>query len=455
MSPHQPPVPRPPEARPRSAASLALWLAAAGALLLAAGTWFGSRALLRVGPVALVALVIAAVGAGCIIGAALLSALVPPHVEDDARAIARTLDAMARGDLGREPEPVHVDGPVEPVGSALGRVLGALRSTLGTARGAARETAQRADELSGQVSAAHLAAQRVAEQGTHVADQSGVAADRAREVHATLAQLGSGLAALEGAARAATEHGQRTAQASTRAASDLREAASGLEDLTGRFTTATTELAGLGRSVEEVQEFVALVRKMARQSKLLSLNAAMEAARAGESGSGFGVVAAEVRRLARGSAEAADRTETLLRELLSRASVAHEASRETLALARAAHDAVERSRAAMAGLRPEGPGPAAREAPESPAATLTAIAAQQEQLVGDLATLAQAARDARLAGGAQVARVQDLIAASHSLGRSAARAAAALQELRLEPGPEAAPAPAGPVRPPVARPATA
>jgi methyl-accepting chemotaxis protein len=63
---------------------------------------------------------------------------------------------------------------------------------------------------------------------------------------------------------------------------------------------------------------VTFVQKMARQSKLLALNASMEAARAGEHGQGFAVVAGEVRRLAAQAAEAAERTEALVKNVLAR-----------------------------------------------------------------------------------------------------------------------------------------
>src|SRR5262249_10309279 len=69
----------------------------------------------------------------------------------------------------------------------------------------------------------------------------------------------------------------------------------------------------------EIRAFVMLVRKIARQSKLLALNAAMEAARVGEAGEGFAVVAGEVRRLARSAADAAERTDVLVAETVRRA----------------------------------------------------------------------------------------------------------------------------------------
>jgi methyl-accepting chemotaxis protein len=151
----------------------------------------------------------------------------------------------------------------------------------------------------------------------------------------------------------------------------------------------------------------------------------MEAARAGEQGSGFGVVAAEVRRLARSSSEAADRTEALLGDLLSRAGVAQESARESLTLARGTRDAVDRSRQGLTGLASEfrpgdEPDGTAEASAASPAAALAAALARMEQLAGDLAALSQGARDTRLAGRARCP-AQDLIATA-SLGRSAARA---------------------------------
>ncbi|HOV78595.1 MAG TPA: methyl-accepting chemotaxis protein [Bacillota bacterium] len=64
--------------------------------------------------------------------------------------------------------------------------------------------------------------------------------------------------------------------------------------------------------IEDVHEIIDFIRKVADQTKLLSLNAAIEAARAGEHGRGFGVVAGEVRKLADNSASAVKNISTIL-----------------------------------------------------------------------------------------------------------------------------------------------
>ena len=84
-----------------------------------------------------------------------------------------------------------------------------------------------------------------------------------------------------------------------------------------------------------------LVQKLARQSKLLALNAAMEAARAGDHGHGFAVVAEEVRRLAAMSSDAAERTERVVSGVLNAIAESRISSERTVETVRAVRGATE------------------------------------------------------------------------------------------------------------------
>ncbi|MBI4410841.1 MAG: methyl-accepting chemotaxis protein [Gemmatimonadetes bacterium] len=96
---------------------------------------------------------------------------------------------------------------------------------------------------------------------------------------------------------------------------DIGRALSTLLEVREVVKTSGEEVEQLERYSEKIDTFVETIQGIARQTNLLALNAAIEAARAGEHGRGFAVVAEEVRRLADGSARAADEVASTVRRI--------------------------------------------------------------------------------------------------------------------------------------------
>ena len=96
---------------------------------------------------------------------------------------------------------------------------------------------------------------------------------------------------------------------------DIGRALSMLLELRQVVQSSRQEVTGLEQASETITNFVATIQGLARQTNLLALNAAIEAARAGEHGRGFAVVAEEVRKLADGSARAADEVATTVQHI--------------------------------------------------------------------------------------------------------------------------------------------
>jgi len=114
-----------------------------------------------------------------------------------------------------------------------------------------------------------------------------------------------------GAARASTA----ASDVASRNRTQIREAIERLVALKAFVGESSSKVQQLGRMSRRITGFIASIRELADMTNLLSLNAAIEAARAGKHGKGFGVVADEVRRLAEQSANAATEAGDLVQDI--------------------------------------------------------------------------------------------------------------------------------------------
>jgi PAS domain S-box-containing protein len=151
-----------------------------------------------------------------------------------------------------------------------------------------------------------------------VSSQSAGASEQASSVNetsTTLQEIKSISAQTVEKASALGESAERTRDEGSRGLASINQTSQSMLDIRNKVEDIAQTILGLSEQTQQIGEITSMVNKVAEQSKLLALNASIEAAKAGEAGVGFSVVATEVKELAEQSGQATEQVQKILQDI--------------------------------------------------------------------------------------------------------------------------------------------
>jgi methyl-accepting chemotaxis protein len=259
-----------------------------------------------------------------------LNAFVARRVSEPASALATAAEEVASGDLSVA---VYASAETDEVGRlsrAVETMVAELRRLVSAIRAAAQETAAMAAQITAGTEQMSASASEMAQTSNDLSHQSTQMAQTIQRIAADAARLAEISARLASGARTGVERNVHLRELASANRQRLDDGSAALSTLVADVQAGAAASEALVRASQEIRAFVALVRRIAKQSKLLALNASMEAARAGEHGEGFAVVASEIRKLAATSTDAAERTEAIVADVLMRVDESRVTSERTM-----------------------------------------------------------------------------------------------------------------------------
>ena len=191
-----------------------------------------------------------------------------------------------------------------------GTIADSINFAIGELRSLVENVASSSEKLTGSANATRATSLQLADSAEHQAQEIAGVSAAINEMAITIDQVSSNSA--ESAAVA-----ERSVSIAKNGSQVVRNTIEGMDTIREQIQDTSKRIKRLGESSQEIGDIVSLINEIAEQTNILALNAAIQAAMAGEAGRGFAVVADEVQRLAERSATATKQIAGLVKTIQS------------------------------------------------------------------------------------------------------------------------------------------
>ncbi|WP_380677247.1 methyl-accepting chemotaxis protein [Salinigranum sp. GCM10025319] len=235
------------------------------------------------------------------------------------------IDRLAEGDLTIEPNVPAPDADFEEIrtvhaefeGMARGleRACDNIRCVIEDVTGLAGELAETSESLSATSEEVSSSVEEIDASSTEMADGADRLASKAESTSVTVGDLSASIEEITASSQGIRDRAEETADLSEAGVEDVTDALTQIRTATDAASQVAADMDSLESRMDRVTEIVGVINDIADQTNLLALNANIEAARAGDAGDGFAVVAGEVKSLATDSQDSAKDIAAIVEEV--------------------------------------------------------------------------------------------------------------------------------------------